>query len=544
MRAALLAPLAAALILATAPAAQAGTVTLIGSNTTILLGEKTANEVNEVTLSEATGPSNANIVRAKEENSIPMTALEGCNQVDFVTADCPGDLIDGLAGFGGGADEFHNETWLPFLIDGGSGMDKMFGGSGTDTVTGGAGNDELHGGEGADTIGEESGFGNTTNGNDKLFGDGGDDLMLAGNRIPGDDNGAGADQFDGGTGVDSVDYSERTAPLKISEDAQANDGQGAGLLAEFDNVISAEIIIGGSAADRITGGGGANTLRGGLGGDDLDGGAGPDTLLGEEGDDTLAGGLDADLLVGGHGSDTASYADRIQPVTATLDGVAGAGDGVAGENDRIEDDVENLAGGFVADKLTGSGDANRISGAEGNDTVNGGGGDDTVDGQGDDDEVSGGTGNDTLLGGGGDDTIAARDLSKDKVGCGPGADSAAVDPFDLVAKDCESVSRGVGALSLPTKVKFNRKRVAQIPVGCPKAAFGGCARGVLVLTAKGKAVGSARFSIGAGDGAKVRMKLTRKQLKALRKRKPRSLAAKSPGADPALESVKVTLPKS
>jgi Ca2+-binding RTX toxin-like protein len=57
------------------------------------------------------------------------------------------------------------------------------------------------------------------------------------------------------------------------------------------------------------------------------------------------------------------------------------------------------------------------------------------------DRIAGGGGRDRLFGGDGNDTIAARDGAFDVVGCGPGTDTAHVDPLDYVGVDCERVSR-------------------------------------------------------------------------------------------------------
>lgn len=525
---------------------------------TVIVSEHAYDEANDIEVNVGSD-NDLHFTAIEKRTGLTMFSGDGCVSKSSTTAVCDVLFDTGIAALHGGDDTFHNNTFVPFTILGKAGADKLFGGNDVDTVAGGLGNDESHGGEGDDLLLDEAGQGDLASGNDKMFGDGGNDTMVAGMRGAQNNDGAGADSFDGGSGIDTVDYSMRTTPQSISEDALANDGiPGGGLLGEHDNVISAEILVGGSAGDTITGGAAPNTLRGGDGNDDLHGGFGFDTLRGEEGDDVLDGGLDTDLLVGGHGRDTASYADRIQPVVASLDGAAN--DGAGAENERIDDDVENLAGGFVGDDLIGSGGPNLLHGNEGPDKLRGAGGDDLVEGDGDDDDlngdsgddavnggggndtVAGGSGNDALAGGVGDDTIAARDASKDLIGCGAGVDSVAADPFDTVAADCEKVSRGTGALSLPRTIRVTPKRVATVRVGCPAKAFGGCRRGTLTLLAKGTKVATAAFTIGAGDSAKVQLRLSAKGLTALRNRKPRTLRATSPGAAAAVEAVTVKLP--
>jgi Ca2+-binding RTX toxin-like protein len=64
-----------------------------------------------------------------------------------------------------------------------------------------------------------------------------------------------------------------------------------------------------------------------------------------------------------------------------------------------------------------------IRGGDGNDLLDGGGGIDLLSGQ------------------GGDDSITSRDGRTDVVSCGGGTDSVTADPRDVVARDCESVTR-------------------------------------------------------------------------------------------------------
>jgi hypothetical protein len=536
MRIALLTALAM-LALAAPESASGATATVV--NTTVIVNDlASGGETNKVELTTGTGALGVFTV-VENGSGLGMDADNGCSVKSSTVAECDVLITDGFGAMQEGDDELHNNTPLPFQIFGGRGADKLFGGEASDVLGGNEGKDEVHGAGGNDVLRDDGGIAAGSGGDDKLFGDAGDDLMMAGTRGP-DETGGGGDTFDGGPGTDTADYSERTVPQRLSEDALANDGQGAAFLAEHDNIVNAEVIVGGSAGDDIGGGAPANTLRGGDGDDELDGGSGPDRVLGEEGDDLLDGGPDGDLLSGGHGRDAASYANRIKPVTATLDGAAN--DGAGNESDRIDDDVENLAGGFVDDDLTGSGGPNRIRGNDGDDTLKGAAGDDAVEGGEGEDTVSGGSGDDLLAGGDGDDTIAARDLSKDSIACGNGVDAVAADPFDAVAADCEKVSRGTGALSLPKTIDVSAKRVATVRVGCPAKAYGGCRRGALTLRAKGTKVASAPFTIGAGDSAKVQLRLSSKGLATLRSRRPRSLRATSPGAGPATESVTVKLP--
>ncbi|MEJ7842683.1 MAG: hypothetical protein WKF95_13020 [Rubrobacter sp.] len=99
-------------------------------------------------------------------------------------------------------------------------------------------------------------------------------------------------------------------------------------------------------------------------------------------------------------------------------------------------------GGGGDNILRGSEQADRLAGFNGADTLYGGAGDDTLYGGAGKDEIYGAAGGDDVLAGAGDDFIEAKDGAVDRVGCGPGDDSASVDREDLVSPDCEAVYPG------------------------------------------------------------------------------------------------------
>ena len=184
---------------------------------------------------------------------------------------------------------------------GGAGNDSLFGRNGADMMDGGFGNDFLSGGNGDDVLmggaGNDQLFGNS--GDDMLFGGDGDDLMTGG--------AGGADAFDGGAGIDRVQYTSGTAGLGIIAslaNAAANTNDAAG-----DSYVNVENLYGTSWDDRLFGDSGDNRLDG-LGGDDrLYGAAGDDFLVGAAGDDLLVGGSGDDNMVGGAGADVFEFAD-------------------------------------------------------------------------------------------------------------------------------------------------------------------------------------------------------------------------------------------
>jgi Ca2+-binding RTX toxin-like protein len=427
-------------------------------------------------------------------NDVPkiVAALDGGNDVLTI------DIARPTEAYG----EFGNDT-----VTGGDSADKLEGNAGDDDVEGDGGNDSISDGN---RIGTSSGIG----GNDMLRGGPGEDTIDAG-PLPG--GGMGADVLDGEAGTDTVDYSARTAPVTVTEstNAGADDGEAG----EKDHVANAEIILGGSAGDSLTGAAEPNTLKGALGDDALDGGGGTDSLE------------------GGPGTDTVSYAARIVPVTATLDGEPN--DGPAGENDAIAGDVENLRGGYEGDSLTGSTGPNALAGAEGDDTLDGLGGDDALSGDGGADKLNGASGDDNLDGGAGNDSIVAGSGS-DVITCGEGDDTVVADANDSVAADCEHVTGLLAAaaapepensgnnggggeatpqdvagqsLLLPATLKLGSKGKASARVTCPAAESAGCRSVKLTVIAKGRRIGKATAKVIRGGASKtLKLRLEGKKL--------------------------------
>jgi len=263
-------------------------------------------------------------------------------------------------------------------------------------------------------------------------------------------------------------------------------------------------VDGGAGSDWINGDAGNDTLIGGPGDDKLDGGKGNDTLDGGDGNDVLLGKAGADRLLGGAGDDelepdssedpSADFVDggpgtdRLEsdygskaynppPTTLSITPDAGADDGRPGEGDDLRS-VERFtlhlgtrfvgtdAGEYVklqqvlaSGDLAGNGGDDDLNGGDGPDKLDGGAGNDHLDGGFGDDTITGGPGKDTISGdraGGdcgplwckypyGNDTIDARDGEVDSITCGAGADTVLADAVDVVAPDCETVTRGAAA---------------------------------------------------------------------------------------------------
>ena len=325
---------------------------------------------------------------------------------DYVVGSLGNDVLSGQAGYD--------------VLDGGDGNDGLNGGANNDSLVGGAGNDFMIGGLGDDTLDGGDGFdrigyfaGTTTgvtvdlrvhgpqyvgelgwdtisnveavsgtifadtltgddNGNwlwgsisgggatnnDTLDGQGGDDLLEVG---------AGNHSLTGGSGIDTVQYSENGGP---------------------------EV---GIAVDLNLQGGAQNTNAGSWtlnGVENLSAGDGDDVLTGDLQNNILAGAAGSDSLAGGDGTDRL-YGDG----SIVMDF----------QNGVISYDPENSRSNSGA--------------ADGNDTLDGGSGDDTLYGGGGADVLTGGAGNDLNYGGSGDDLIRGR-AGDDLIDGGDGYDRA------------------------------------------------------------------------------------------------------------------------
>ena len=188
------------------------------------------------------------------------------------------------------------------------GNDVVTGGAGSDTLRGNAGNDTLNGGAGKDFLYDDAG-------NDTLLGGTGDDSFTR-NEF------TGKDVFDGGAGIDTLDfnYYGYDASVKLDLlDSTKNDGLARGL-----TVKNIERIWGTSQDDEI---------RGSNASDWMSGGGKDDVLSGRGGDDTLIGGSGGDQITGGAGKDVFQFSyitdggDQITDFKRGEDKIAIDGDG-------------------------------------------------------------------------------------------------------------------------------------------------------------------------------------------------------------------------
>jgi len=197
---------------------------------------------------------------------------------------------------------------------------EMRGNGGNDTLTGGSGNDILRGGTGNDTL-------TGGDGQDYLYGEDGDDTL---------GGGAGTDTLYTGAGNDNADGGDGDNDRVVLEDAGGGDtvagGAGTGDRLVLGNGYGAFSMTGASGFEEFVGGDGDDTI-------DWSEAAGPVTLRGNGGDDVLTGGAGADLLTGGPGND-ALYGNGAADILYGEDGInhltGGAGnDGIRGGGSDI-----------------------------------------------------------------------------------------------------------------------------------------------------------------------------------------------------------------
>jgi serralysin len=189
------------------------------------------------------------------------------------------------------------------IINGTSGNDRPLGTAAADEINGLAGNDTIDAKGGDDRIVAGAG-------RDTVLAGGGDDTIVATIND-------GNDDYNGGAGLDTIDFTQITAAVAVDLGA----GSATGTQIGSDILRSIESILGGSGHDAITGDGFANTLRGGAGDDTMTGLGGADLLGGDAGNDTLVGGLGSDVMTGGWDADmfvfqaTQSQAGDIDTIT-------------------------------------------------------------------------------------------------------------------------------------------------------------------------------------------------------------------------------------
>lgn len=244
-------------------------------------------------------------------NNHPITAGDGCENTNATTVRCICDGYSTGVRLGDGDDRVVNDSPAFADIYGGTGADVLIDGAASSSLSGDSGDDELFGGAG----------------DDRLFGGDGADLLQPGiGQEAYFFSGAWHPGINGGTGVDTVSYSDRTNAVRVSlvDDDAVSQSTNDGEAGEGDFVADdVENVITGSGSDTLAGNSNANQIDTGAGADSIIGALGADTLLGGTEDDTInARDGQPDIVDCDDGNDTADV-DSIDSQFDCEDVVAG-----------------------------------------------------------------------------------------------------------------------------------------------------------------------------------------------------------------------------
>ena len=281
-------------------------------------------------------------------DTLDYTAMLNGSRIDLDAGTATGDEIghDTISNFegllaGAGQDDIIG-TDAAEEIHGNGGDDLIDGAGGDDTLLGGNGSDHLSDGLGADIV----------------RGEAGNDTVAAAL-----DN--ANDTYDGGAGIDTLDYS--TALMSVVVNLVAASASGAEI--GSDSVTNFEVIKSGEGADEIIGSTASESIFGNAGDDVISGGSGNDTLSGGAGNDVIADGEGADWVLAGTGDDV---------VQAAADG---SNDTYCGEAGSDTLDYSQSAQGVLVDLNTGAATGfdighdvisgfEKVGGSTGNDQMN------------------------------------------------------------------------------------------------------------------------------------------------------------------------------
>ncbi|NES22541.1 MAG: calcium-binding protein [Symploca sp. SIO3E6] len=331
-------------------------------------------------------------------------------------------------------------------LDGGDGSDILLGGEGTDHLFGGAGVDYFDGGEGTDTVhftydkfaitadlsqnratyinhaGVE--VVETLVNIENLVGTAFDDVLIGDNGNNWLRGNAGIDYFDGGEGIDTVNFTHENFAVNVDlsqNRATYIDDAGVEVV---ETLINIENLVGTAFNDVLIGDDGNNWLQGNGGVDYFDGGEGidivsfkgkfaitadlsqghatyiddagveivetliniesligtafNDRLIGDDGNNWFRGNGGADYIDGGEGTDIVIFNEKFA-ITADLSQDRATYTNDAGvEVVKTLINIENLGGSIFDDILIGDNGNNVLFGSAGIDYFDGGAGIDTV----------------------------------------------------------------------------------------------------------------------------------------------------------------------
>lgn len=287
------------------------------------------------------------------------TATDGVNQLwggeDIDTVTYAAQTVVVYVDLGAGAG-YLKEDGVPVLTDSLNSIENATGGSSNDTLIGDNGDNVLDGGAGVNA----------------LYGLAGNDFFAGGTST------GGINQLWGGTGTNTVDYSEISS-VRVDLGAGSGHVLNGTAFVLADQMVDIQNAIGGVGNDRLIGNDGDNRLDGGLGQNALYGLGGNDVLVGGLGEglhpDTQPGSILPSQLWGGTGSNTVDYSDQTRSVYVDLMQQLGSVwfKGVLTLTDQMNS-IQNALGGTIGDTLIGDGTTNYFAGLGGADQLYAGGG--------------------------------------------------------------------------------------------------------------------------------------------------------------------------
>jgi hypothetical protein len=195
--------------------------------------------------------------------------------------------------------------------------------------------------------------------------------------------------------------------------------------------------------------------------------------------------------------------------------------------------VDHLNGGLGNDILRGSLGNDDLDGAENVDRLEGGTGNDTLRGEGNADTLIGDKGADVLRGGAGNDFINSREPDgttavADGVDCGNGTDTVEADLKDNIQADCNNVDRApVGetpnVVIRGKTLRVSRNGKVKVRMRCPRGVKRLGCKGKLQLRIDTRSARSSRsrrvrYKIKAGRRKTVTLRLTRRDVRSIRRR--------------------------
>lgn len=288
---------------------------------------------------------------------IGIERLYGSNYSDVLTSDVKGSMLYGVSG---------NDAFLAAagtaadVFDGGEGSDLLKYANATSAVTvnldisteqstGGSGYDtiisieRLYGSNHADML-------TSSSKGSALYGASGNDVLFASASMM-------SDVFDGGSGVDTLKYTNASSGVTVNLDVTTQQSTGGSGL---DTIINIERLYGSNYADVLI-----SSSQGAA----LYGGSGNDVFF-------ASSNATSDVFDGGHGSDTLMYTNSISGVRVNL-GLTRAQQTDGSGWDAIIN-IENLHGSMFSDALSGDVSNNELYGESGEDIIDGSLGNDVL----------------------------------------------------------------------------------------------------------------------------------------------------------------------